>query len=223
MTRSLVFCSFVISFLLASSSHAAPIGFALSGTISEVNDLGNIFGGQFAVGMPFTGMISYDPATLTDSNPDPATGRYEDDPIQGQIELTMQVAGESFSTNPLEFGVGLVLDNGPAGDRFSLNTNPNQISSSIPINSIEMVLLSSSNSVLSDDSLPTTLDLADWDQTRYLAFSSVSFPDIGIVFGEIASITAIPAPEPGTGILIALGTGLAALRRRPGRSARLSS
>jgi hypothetical protein len=197
-----------------AEASAVPIDWAVTGVLSQIDDLNDeVWGGQFQVGMPFTGTVRWDTA-IPDSDADPEVGRYAADPAMGRIRLSMQVAGDEFETDPVAFSTILILDDGPAGDRIQVDTNPSVISSGPLVSGLELLLLSSRTDVLDDDSLPTALDIADWNQTHFLGFTSgfVSGSKIGIAFGEIRTITQIP--EPGTAVLVALGLGGLAWQRR---------
>ncbi len=190
---------------------ATPLDFSISGEISQIDDPDGILGGQFTLGMPFTGSFGYD-SDLEDLDSDPTLGRYLANPAMGQIELSMQVGGESFRSNP-QARANLVIRDLPT-DLLVLNSPSSIISTGLPISQLELLLRDSDGTAISGDSPPTSLVLADWDDRALMSFAYLRRGRLALVFGEIQSLTPVTVPEPSTGLLVALGTLGCTLSRR---------
>ena len=198
--------------LYAGDASATVIRYAITGSVSQVDDVDALFGGLFTVGMPFTGYLRYDTAIEAYDQSSLATyGQYLADPVGSLAHLSISLGGVDIETDPFgSGGIGLNVST----DLMIVRSNA-AYSTGPPVNAIEFLLNSESGDVFLTEDLPLALDLADFDGTSTLSFAYFELPLGAIVFGQIETLTAVP--EPASGILVALGIAALAMRRRRSR------
>ena len=211
-SRAVLLVGWVVALLfvvLARDAAALPVGFALTGTVSLVNDTANVFGGVFSVGMPFTATVEYE-TTLPDIEPDPAIGRYTENPAS-LMRITMSLGGVDITTSTTTSeAINLVRSD---TNLFIAQINE-PLSTGPEINVMRFQLSSTDPSAITTDALPTVLDLAGFDATAEMSLAVGPFP-FAAVFAEIQTL--VPLPEPGTGMLMGLGVGLLVAQGRASR------
>ena len=189
---------------------ASPIAFHFGGSVTSVDPL---LTGTFAVGDPISDILTFDPAAV-DTDPNPATGRYQY--IGFQLQFGSYVASALPGVNSI-----ISVFNQPSFDLFQALSAFSAVGA--PVNGLTLVsgattLLDSTHMVFNSDALPTSLNLGSFD----IADTSLSFcatpgdpgncnTHLQQVFGNITSLSVTSSvPEPAT--LTLLGLGLAALR-----------
>ena len=161
--------AFLAAGLLACSGQARAenlIGFEVRGTVSHVYDQTDYFAGAIQVGAPFVVYLTYDLDTpATEIRPSFKQYYHPDGTSAG---LTLTVSGLTFATET-QFGVGVFNDDAPIGADFfrafgsgpvPLDVDPSDYTSTYT----QLRLLNKTETALTDTSLPTELDLADWLQ-----------------------------------------------------------
>lgn len=205
--RLILFALAAASSMLATAAQAVPITVELSGTVATVDDVDDLFGGAFSVGMPFTATIAYD-TSVPDIDPSSTIGRYEENPAS-QLSITMSLGGVDISTSTVTSEAIFVVR---SDTNLFLPSVNDPVSTGPALIQMQMILDSSNPLAITSDELPTSLNLADFDGNRQMALVASSFPSFGFVFADIETLTVVP--EPGTGAL--LGLALAFLLRRRG-------
>lgn len=114
-----------LAFGLAAGAQATPVTVSFAGTVTFGDEGSSLTDGSIATGSPLTGTFSYDPALLTDSDPDPMFGVYAIDPAS--FSLTLSIGSYTVVFDPaVTFFGSLYVDNdqpGPSEDQhgFSLD------------------------------------------------------------------------------------------------------
>jgi hypothetical protein len=182
----------LLSWTLAVGASAGPVEFSVTGVISEVDDDNDdVLSGQLQVGMPFTGVLHWDTA-VPDDDPDPTEGAYSNLepnlPPSDQIRLSVVIADLEIGSDQ-DYETRVELRSDYANDRLmaisqqTLSNLPAGIGS--PSTSILQFYLESDFDPLADDSLPTTLDLADWNLGREFTLRVVRAQHSATITGEI--------------------------------------
>jgi hypothetical protein len=157
-------CLFCSSY--ASITNAGMVTATYTGTVTSTNT-GTVTISKVKVGDTVTGQYVFDD-TATDELPlDPVNGRYE----TSQFSLTVNGFKYSSGDNTIA-----VLDNGvpgpglPAVDLYeivtSLGNTPGPSLSGLPPSQIDLVIVDTDTTVFSDDSLPTSLNIEDFEITN---------------------------------------------------------
>jgi hypothetical protein len=189
-----------------SAAQGTPFVVTFSGTITSVDP--NL-ASQFTVGQPVSGSFAFDSAAIDQIPANTQIGQYI------ATNATLQIGSESYG----DANAAIIIDDGTApGDQYELvadSLTGNPVGAFAP-QFWELHLQDSSASVYSDDSLPTSLDLTDFDNT----FVLLRFGDGASTFADLtASVDSIAVvPEPASALLL-LGA-LARLARHASRSAR---
>lgn len=193
-----------LSLALPSAGSAATITVTFTGEIDFVTS--GISSGPFQVGDPISGSFQIDSTTL-DGEADPDEGSYE-----GAISnLTFSFGdydGTSSGENELHMrnGEGNNVDNFFVSSDF---TGPDV--AGLPPFHFLFDLGDIENTIFTNDDIPTTLDLADFE-VRNLILGFLDGNEVPSVNGQITSVT-YTVPEPGVLALLALAAfGAAALR-----------
>lgn len=223
------FCLFAVLACLAASPARAGVvyTFAYSGEITQLDLDEGLFGasGAVSVGDSFSGAFSY---VVGVENPDQAPG----DPELGQYDvLAASLDGTLLPLDPSIFGA-VVRHESPQPtvppappddglDAFSIPVGLN-------IGAYAIISISFSapfNTALTDDSLPTSFNLADWTIAEIVGRESPSLPtgpngsppmaDLGVITSlELISLTPVSdVPLPPAAVLFIVG--VAGLCRRP--------
>jgi hypothetical protein len=197
---------------LSGVAQALTVSYAFEGVVTSLVSNGGLFGHPSSVqlGDTFTGRFSYE---VGPANPDQAP-----DPQLGFYNLTEFVIDQSLLPPLALVGVGITHEPGlpvifpnppnPGRDWFSVTATSSGV---YPL--VRLRLAGPFDSVFSDDSLPETLDLADFPDGGFVQglvalgiFPAPSIEDLGM----ITSLSRIPEP----GVLSLLATGLIALGAR---------
>ena len=200
---------------------AAPITVFFTGSVILVDDPGSRLDGSITVGTPFSGSLSYDPAALADTLPDPSEGAYYPDPADFSFSVVIgsySLAYDSGSAGLVEIGVH---DNAPLFLHDTYNVVPNGLTGLESIaglvdSSLQVFLGDSTQTALTSDSLSAVpLTTAAWDLRSFLLDLRVDAPSLSEASVE-GDIEFLAVPEPEGGLLLALGgaAALAAARRR---------
>ncbi|NOY41598.1 MAG: PEP-CTERM sorting domain-containing protein [Planctomycetes bacterium] len=210
--------TFLLFTLFCTPATAANlVAFEITATVDTVYDPLGLLGGSVLVGDTLTGILQYD-LLLVDNEFDVDLGLYFSS-LTGNnfINGTNGTIG-NFET--IDF-MDIRVENGyiPGEDSITFiatgDTNPSALAApNIDYVDLEIVLRDDDGTVFSDDSLPATLDLADFETAQ--VFFSAEDVSLNFAFDVEASITSItPIPEPSTLLLGALaGVGLLVRRRR---------
>ena len=214
--------------LLAVALHNIPAAYAelvtfqVTATVDTVDDPNWLLGGSILVGDTLEGTLQYD-TSLPDLEPDANLGTYFASPPGGSfIEGTSSASG-FFET--IDF-FDAVVGNGPtSGDEDFVvffatgDTTPSTlVHPSVDWVDLAVVLYDFDGTVFSNDSLPTTLDLAEFELAEV---ELTSEDDQNFIYAVTATITDIAqVPEPSTlllGAVAAIGLLLGTHVRRTQR------
>ena len=150
----------------ASITNAGMVTATYTGTVTSTNT-GTVTISEVNVGDTVTGQYVFDD-TATDELPsDPVNGRYE----ASQFSLTVNGFNYSSADNTIA-----ILDNGvpgpglPSVDLYeivtSLGNTPGPSLSGLPPLQIDLIVVDTDTTVFSDDSLPTSLNIDDFEITN---------------------------------------------------------
>jgi len=179
---------------IPSTVNAAPVTIEFGGVLGFVsNGLGNLFNAGIGTGTNFTGQFSYDTSTASTSGSS-TFGAYP------TIEFNIAFAGGATITstgNPV-----ITVENNVGGiDRFIANIRPSQptYNGILPYDSVQISLHLSdtTESVFSNNSLPDTLVLSDFNSV-FLSYEGLmvgsSVRDSFIVGLTSLNEVAVPVP-----------------------------
>jgi hypothetical protein len=173
-----------------------------------INFVSTAIASGFTVGDPASGSFLIDTA-IADSDADPLIGLYFDAVSNIASDFGGYLASSASGAIQIRNGSAALADemivagNTPTGNSVE----------GIPISAIVFDVADQTQALFASDAIPTSLDLADL--TGH--FAKLDFFDIGLnsVTANLTSLSYTPIPEPGSGLLLGLGTlALAALRRR---------
>ncbi|ULA61511.1 MAG: hypothetical protein LZF60_340051 [Nitrospira sp.] len=209
----------------AVSAEAAPVTFRFTGEITSVTPaLGAARG--FNSGQSFSGFYTFE-GTSPDSSPSPSTGNY-----RGLTSFGINMAGQVIvpaqaSTNPSN-GIRVFNNEGAIQDRYSLSAfGSGPEVAGWQFRQVSMDLLDPSQSVFSNDTLPSTPpSLSSFAQrSANFAFTNRdalgNFLGFGSVEGRLTSLSLVPIPP--AFLLFGTGVTLLAALRAAGRRGRRGS
>jgi hypothetical protein len=198
--------------LAGGSARAAILEFEFEGMVTILTADDGLFGatGTVQIGDPFTGHFSYE---VGPSNPDQEPG----DPEVGAYNLTEFVVDQSLV--PWTSILGVSVQHVPPIGTFPPDPpDPGRdvlraVATTTPYPVVSVFLRGPFGSAFSDDSLPSSLDLADFPDGAFVqglvAGGLDPFPSIEDV-GIITALRLVPEP----GALALLGAAVAALSLR---------
>jgi hypothetical protein len=204
-------------------AQASPIvRYDFSGTVTQVDNSSGAFGSQVQTGASFALAVSLpaDSPNGLGSNPD--YGHY----TLPQPGMSLTINGQPYALGPVDTAaigeVGVTPANGPYDGLF-YGTQTFLAPSDPSINSIRVDFsMASSTGAVSTDTLPTSLNLANFTATTPMVSLSIFYNDNRhpVALGTItsASVTVLSeeqaVPEPGTFLIVALGVfGILMTRR----------
>jgi hypothetical protein len=181
------------SLLAAWPAAAVTISASAAGTITSVDPA---LSAEFSVGEAVAFSYSFD-SLAADFSSDPQTGAY---------------GAAGFATTWGDYSATaangtILIENDLPGDGYGAGSNVvvGDAVGIFALDRIQLELDDSSASVFSDDSLPLSVDLADFDERRMV----LRFSYAGTTAFVTASLDALTVPEPGSAGLF--GAALAAL------------
>lgn len=195
---------------LASPAAAFPILVSFTGAISQVD--ANL-ASAFSDGAPVSGSFEYESTTPDVQPGNPVFANYSEAPSNGSFQFGTYTATGTTGSIQIDlapvhvFGVVLGSAVGAPVGAFSLT-------------GLQLRLDDSTGTVFPDDSLPTTLDLGDFDMAAAsLVFSDGTTP--AFVTADLTTLTFTPVPEPAAAALLLAASlaGVLALAH-PGRRPR---
>ena len=155
---------FFISY--ASLTNAGMVTATYTGTVTSTNT-GTVTISEVKVGDTVTGQYVFDDTVADELPLDPVNGRYE----ASQFSLTVNGFNYSSADNTIA-----ILDNGvpgpglPAVDLYevvtSLGNTPGPSLSGLPPSQIDLIVVDTDTTAFSDDSLPTSLNIEDFEITN---------------------------------------------------------
>jgi len=207
----------VVLFAAAGQVNATLVQFDFTGIASSVPDPFNNFGGNVNVGDSFSGSFAYDLST-PDIQPAPSAGFYVQSPVT-TASFSAAVGPLSFQTEAgTDFKV-TVIDG--SSDELLISSTLLDSTGDRWITEWRVGYNPGAAGPFSNDSLPTSLDLADFNIFLSFRLSAESPSQPGLygdaLWGSLETLTAVP--EPSTLALAAFGfVGMIALGRRRQRS-----
>lgn len=194
----IVFCFAALHVLCVDVATAGTVTFTFEGEITSFNDFDDLLADGVTIGTPFSGRVSFDP-TIVDRNPSPGVGDYPNP----SVAFSGQLGEFVFSEVPLsESSISVILGSGPNSDSYLISG-----STEILGEVASLILAFAGRQALSDDSLLVEPpDLALFTTAR---FALTIRPGREEFRGDITSLV----PEPGTGLLVLLGS-LGLIRHR---------
>lgn len=209
----------LVAFFCAPATGSNLVTFQITATVDTVVDPLDVLGGNILVGDTMTGILQYD-LDLTDDDPDGNYGIYfSDPPGDNFIEGSNGASGNFETIDYFE----AVVSNGYFGvDLISFSASGDTTPSAIAHPSVEWVdldilLTDTDSTVFSGDSLPASLNLADFEEKQLILSGErwdEDISDYATTFEVFATITTIP--EPNTLLLGALASvGLLMRSRKP--------
>ncbi len=194
----------IIHLFVASAAIPAtisPITVNFSGELTIVDDSLGQLDSSIVVGAPFSGSYSFDPDLAVDTYEPASAGAYSFDTTFGT-----QVGNSYFESDALDISV---VAQGAAFPGQGYNASARSfVSEGLSINWMWIGLGTIETDVFEDDSLPLTLDLADFERTREFFLQGDDF----VVRGELQSLDFVPEPTSASTLLFAIA--FAAGKRR---------
>jgi hypothetical protein len=207
-TRLAVLAASLILTLSALNATAATLRLDFSGSVSIVP---SGVASAFTLGDPVTGSYFIDTNT-PDSNADSTIGQYIGAPSSFTYQFGSYLATAAGGGPGDSVGV---FDDSASGDRFQTNVvSPKGADvNGYFLTNLTLLLVDSTGSVFSNDSLPAGLDIADFDVAQaQLIFQHATLPSAN-VFADLNSVSMVPVPPAvwlfGSGLI-----GLFGLSRR---------
>lgn len=202
----------LIMFFAASTGYSLTV--TISGTITNVNDPFNIFGGTIAAGDSFSGSYTYD------DTPDTVyTGTDLKQYLftTGMNGVSIEINGLIFATNfsNTNFLVEIHNDRASTNDVFLWHSYANTALSSTDIGVISWYLHDNSRTALSSTDLPNTaMDLSDWPDFNFLQIENSAGISTYYIDGEVTVTEAVPAiPEPLSLVLCTISIVFLSMRK----------
>jgi len=197
---------------LAALLAIAPPAVAPAATITvrftgSVNFTHLALSSPFSVGDPVGGSFQMTTTAIDGLPADPSIGRYVAD-------STLTFGGYSTASESID----VTVLNG-AFDALRLLArsciSPCQMAAGLPFHNFRLLLFDATGTALADDSVPTSLDVADFDASP-ASLATLTFLDGTIPRDVTAMIStvSVTVPEPGALVLVALAAAGGAARRR---------
>ena len=209
-----VFLKALVLLLLTSGSPAwaASVGWQFTGSVNLLTaDDGTALGDTFELAMPFSGSVSWH-TQLTDVALEPGLGLYWPEAGLSTIDLTLEIAGEVFSTSlASDVFLGVVDQQqvsvaASSGIDSTLPAGGGAGTSLLDVTGLEFGLFFGDG--LGSNRPPSDLDLADFEVANIMLVAREG-GRTSLLAGAVQSLTPLTLPEPGTGAALALGLGLA--------------
>jgi len=180
----------LLSFLFLGSANATVLTFTFAGNLTQV-PLDEVFG-DLAPGDGFVGSFSFDTSAADLIPADPATGSFA---WSAPFGMNVDIGAHNFTTSgSLSIGVLNSLV-----DQYTILAT----SASGDL-TLELFLQDSTGSAFSNDSLPSSLQLADFDQREFHLNGTFDSGQVQ-ADGQVTTLTVPNAPEPSTAALALTG------------------
>ena len=202
------------AFGFVSTTDAETIAFDITATVDYVYDpLGLSLGVE--VGDVLTSVLQYD-LTVPDDEPDPYTGWYYSMP-PGDTFINVNKDGASFFETTIQSGCTVVnIEDWDFVNFFGDGDTTPSLMAHADLIWFEVNLGDTDGTAFSDDSLPTSFNLADFEEATLIltaqSADDLYFQDVYAIDATITRIT--PVPESSVFVLLAMGLlGLPAVTR----------
>jgi hypothetical protein len=175
--------AFFLVVMICISAEAKEVVFSFRGTVHELDGEFSFFSGQ-----PFEITYTFDPATA-DANPsDPENGNYMGAIKRGTLVISTSRGVFSWVVEPNGLYNSIEIKNLATADSYSAGMSVSSTGDGSKIPASCMVALIAANaSVFNNDTLPSSLDIAAFDNQRIVIFTFIG--ETKIVYSTIGVIT----------------------------------
>lgn len=197
--RPVCYASAVLTLLLPSVAAAQLVAYEFVAEVTYVDDPYGLLAEPVAIGDPLTGVFQYD-LGLVDDDEDPGYGFYYDDESFESSFVTGTNAASGFFETQDYFGVSLGDNEFGQEDYLYIfgtgDTNPSSLSHpKVDYVDFDVELVDYDQTALTSDALPTSLNLADFEEANIYLSCEWFDPDTFAfelpldVVAEITSLT----------------------------------
>jgi len=213
-TTKIIFLLLLIFGFYVPAANAEQIEIRIAATVYNMFDDGNFLGGKITNGSIIIGSYTYESTTQDSSLSDPTQGNYWHYSSPAGIFLT--TGGFNFNTNSDNINFLVSIGNNASGqDNYLVRSYNNlPLSESVGVGGISWQLDDYTATVFSSDALPTNVPILNQWQLNDLTIDGGGWQgETWNGYGIHAEVTSAElVPEPGTLLLLTLGTF--AIRKR---------